>query len=111
MIPSPKFKVGDEVWLSSKHIKSQRPTGKLDYKRLGPFAIIETIGTRAYKLALPHNMRVHPVFHASLLEPFKEDQIAGRQAKELPPIVVDEHEEYEVKKLLIQKFVMVTYST
>jgi hypothetical protein len=35
VLSGPKYKVGDKVWLTSKHIKTQRPTGKLDHKRLG----------------------------------------------------------------------------
>lgn len=96
----PQHKTGDKVWLSSKHIKSQRPTGKLDNKRLGPFKIISLVGTRSYKLDLPATMRIHPVFHTNLLEPNKEDPIVGRPLVPLPPIIVDEHQEYEVDSIV-----------
>ena len=95
--PGPKFKVNDKVWLFSKNIKTQRPTGKLGYKRLGTFKIISLVGTRACKLELPRTMRIHPVFHVNLLEPFQEDKIKGRPLKELPPINVDGYQEYEVE--------------
>ena len=36
-----EFSVGDKVWLSSLNISTQRPSKKLDWKRLGPFMIIE----------------------------------------------------------------------
>ena len=94
-LKGPQHKIGDKVWLSSKYIK-QRPTGKLDHKRLGPFKVIEAIGTRSYKLDLPNTMRIYPVFHTSLLEPFKPDPIEGRSPVPLPPVVVNKHEEYEV---------------
>ena len=35
----PKFKVGDRVWLSAKNIQTQRPSKKLDHRRLGPFEV------------------------------------------------------------------------
>src|SRR5438067_678156 len=36
-----KLKEGDKVWLIRKNIKTTRPNNKLDYRRLGPFAILE----------------------------------------------------------------------
>jgi hypothetical protein len=35
----PEWKIGDKVWLVRKHIKTSRPSGKLDYRKLGPFKI------------------------------------------------------------------------
>ena len=58
---------GDKVWLSSKHITTKRPSRKLDHKLLGPFEIIKPVGSLAYELKLPPTMKIHPVFHLSLL--------------------------------------------
>lgn len=96
----PSYQVGDKVWLSTKNIKSQRPTGKLDYKRLGPFPIIEAIGSRSFKLQLPPTMKIYPVFHTNLLEPFVEDAIEGRSPTALPPVIIDQHQEYEVESIV-----------
>ena len=73
----PAFKVGDKVWLNRRNIKTKRPSQKLDAKRLGPFTIEEIIGESrlAYRLALPPQMHIHPVFHISLLEPYKENRL------------------------------------
>ena len=35
-----EYKVGDKVWLLSSNIRTQRPSKKLDWKRLGPYPII-----------------------------------------------------------------------
>ena len=96
----PQHQVGDRGWLSSKYIKSQRPANKLDHKRLGPFKVLSLVGTRSYKLDLPHTMRIYPVFHTSLLEPYREDVIEGRSPVPLPPVIVDEHQEYEVEAII-----------
>ena len=44
------FNIGDWVWLRRRHIKTTRPCKKLDYRRLGPFRIIEKINDVAFHL-------------------------------------------------------------
>jgi len=68
------FKVGDKVLVSSRNIRSQRPKKKLDYKYLGPGTILAQIGPSSFKVDLPGLQRVHPVFHASLLEAWKSNE-------------------------------------
>ena len=42
--------------------------GKLSSRFIGPFEILERVGTIAYRLTLPPNMSgVHEVFHVSML--------------------------------------------
>ena len=77
-LPDPEFSIGTKVWLSSKNIKTQRPSSKLDYNKLGPFKIISKIGKGAYKLELPITMKIHPVFHVSLFESVIENIIPER---------------------------------
>jgi Chromo (CHRromatin Organisation MOdifier) domain len=99
---SPPFKVGDRVWLSRRNITTTRPSAKLDFKRLGPFTILEVIGESklAFKLDLPPSMKIHPVFHASLLTPYRANTFPGRVQPPPPPVVVDGEEEWEVKEVL-----------
>lgn len=96
----PAFKVGDQVWLLRRHIRTNRPSNKLDYKRLGKFEIMAKISPHAYKLKLPHSMKVHPVFHISLLEPVATDPLPGQVQPPPPPIEVDGQLEYEVDSIL-----------
>ena len=39
----------------------------------GPFEILSRIGQLAYQLALPPNLRVHNVFHISILKKYVHD--------------------------------------
>ena len=97
---APPLEEGDQVWLLRRNIKTTRPSDKLDYKRLGPFRIKSKIGQAAFHLQLPPSMRIHPVFHVSLLEPFKQNDIPGRVQDPSPPVIVDDYEEYEVEEIL-----------
>ena len=48
--------------------------GKLLSRFIGPFEILERIGTVAYRLALPPSMSgVHEVFHVSMLRKYTPD--------------------------------------
>ena len=48
--------------------------GKLSPRFIGPFEILERIGTVTYRLALPPNMSgVHEVFHVSMLRKYTPD--------------------------------------
>lgn len=64
------FKEGDKVLVSNRHIKSLRPKKKLDWKYVGPGVIESQIGPTAFKVVVPGLNNIHPVFHASLLEPY-----------------------------------------
>jgi hypothetical protein len=45
-------------------------------------------------------MKVHPIFHVFLLEPYKESNILDRTQPLPPCIEIDNHEEYEVEEVL-----------
>ena len=48
--------------------------GKLSLTFIGPFEILERIGTVAYQLALPPSMSgIHEVFHVSMLRKYTPD--------------------------------------
>lgn len=94
------FNINDKVWLLRKFIKTQRPCDKLDYKRLGPFEISEKINDVAYRLRLPINMKMHNVFHVSLLEKYHFDPNPLRIQPPPPPVIIDGYEEFEVSAIL-----------
>jgi hypothetical protein len=104
--PTPGFKVGDMVWLNRRNIETTRPSQKLDFKRFGPFKILKVVGESkaAFELKLPPQWRVHPVFHASLLDPYRANKIEGRkQPAPPPPEIVNGEPEYEVESILDSK--------
>ena len=96
------FNQGDEVLLSTKNIKFKVGTKKLHPKFIGPFKIKRMIGSKreevAAELILPLSYRIHPVFHVSLLRPYK----SGLSFVPLPPNpeIVDGIPYYEVECIL-----------
>jgi hypothetical protein len=98
----PSFKVGDSVWLLRQNIRTTRPCEKLDHKRLGPFRIAQEINPVTFRLDLPPSLKIHDAFHVSLLEPYHANTLPGRPGAlpPPPPIIMDNHEEYEVEAIL-----------
>ena len=101
--PAPTFAVGQKVWLSRKHIRTERPSSKLDHKRLGPFEIIRNINNIAYELRLPPSMKIHPVFHVSLLEPTSTEPLLRQTEPPPPPVAIEGEEEFEVSHIISSK--------
>jgi len=69
--PQPDRETGDLVMLNAKNIKSKRPTRKFTPRFYGPVKVLEKKGNRVLKLDIPAHWKIHPVFHVSLLKPYK----------------------------------------
>jgi len=99
--PDPVMEPGDRVWLKRKNIRTRRPSNKLDHKQIGPYTILEKVGSRAYKLDLPASVKLHPVFHISLLEPTAiTEPIPEHHQPPPPPVIMEEQQEWEVEQIL-----------
>lgn len=94
---TPTFRKGDRVYLRRRtmgetryNIKTKRPSQKLDSVRIGPYEIEAKLERDNYRLKLPERMRIHPIFHVSLLTKTKN---AANNRDEIL-------EEYEVDEIL-----------
>ena len=72
-----EFEVGDHVFLKvmpKRGVLRFGKCGKLSPRFIGPFEILERVGTVVYQLALPPNMSsVHEVFNVSMLRRYTPD--------------------------------------
>ena len=100
------FNVGDRVRLSSEFINlADYPSSKLRPRYLGPFTVTAIVSPVSYRLALPESMQLHPVFHVSLLLPWRvsdDSEFPDRSTPEQPIRSARDyvHGGYEVERLL-----------
>jgi transposase InsO family protein len=73
---APKIQQGDRVYLRRRtpgqrkfNIRTEKTATKLDHLQLGPFTIKRKLDFDNYELQLPTRMKIHPIFHVSLLKP------------------------------------------
>ena len=86
---TPKYKIGDQVWLEGHHLRTNQPTTKLAPRRHGPFPIVQVMSPVNYCLELPTQWSIHPVFHIDLLTPYRETPMHGPNYQHPPPELVD----------------------
>ncbi|RVW23422.1 Transposon Ty3-G Gag-Pol polyprotein [Vitis vinifera] len=91
-----EFEVGDHVFLKVSPMNSIMKFGrkeKLSPRFVGPFEVLERVGTLAYKVALPPSLsKVHNVFHVSILRKYIYDP---SHVVELEPIQISKDLTYE----------------
>uniref|UniRef100_A0A8C5M348 Gypsy retrotransposon integrase-like protein 1 n=1 Tax=Leptobrachium leishanense TaxID=445787 RepID=A0A8C5M348_9ANUR len=102
--PPPSYQVGQKVWLSTRHLRLSCPTKKLGPKYIGPFTIVIVYSPVHVRLELPPSMKVHPVFHVSLIKPHVADTLFRRPLAPPGPLLVDGEEEYEVEDVLDSRY-------
>ena len=98
--PEQRYKMGDQVWLEGCNLQIDRPSTKLALKRHGPFKIKKVLSPITYQLKLLAQWKIHDVFHADLLTPYRETKLHGANFVRPPPDLIDGEEEYEIEEIL-----------
>ena len=94
------FAIGDDVLLSTKNIRFAFGVKKLLPKWIGPFKVAKQVNEVACELDLPSNMKLHDVFHVSLLKPYLDD---GRTPPPIPGVLLEGQDEWEVERVLLHR--------
>lgn len=89
-----EFQVGDKELLKltlqiQKQLIGTKVHRALVHTFEGPFKIKKKVGNVAYRLLLPEQTKIYPIFHVSFLRPFYEDVEHSKrfQAKKAFPVV------------------------
>ena len=97
-----KYKVGDLVMLSTKDLKYQmvrRRTEKLTERFVGLYKIKKIVSSNAVELELPSTIKIHSVVNVSRIQRYA-GQVEGQRKKQPVPVIIEEEEEWEVKRIL-----------
>ena len=88
--------MGDHVFLkvmSKRGVVRFGKQGKIALRNIGPFEVLERVGTVAYQLALPPSLSgVHEVFYVSILRKYTPDPA---HVVDWGGIIVDTDETFE----------------
>jgi len=87
------FEIGDQLWLSTRNLKTSRPSKELDYKHTRPYTVSNIISKNAYKLDLLIKMRNDNVFHVSLLKCYTVP-VGGQSSSDPHRMIVEDTKEY-----------------
>lgn len=85
--PTPEYQVGKKVRLSTWDLHLAGTARKLGPRFKGPFEVEAIINPVFIKLRLLPSMKVHPVFHVSLLKPVPSSLLSPSPTPSPPPQV------------------------
>ncbi|CAJ0955099.1 unnamed protein product [Ranitomeya imitator] len=94
----PRLRVGDLVWLSSRHIPMKVSSPKFKPRFIGPYRISEILNPVSFRLTLPDSFSIHNVFHRSLLRRYVAPMVPSVEPP--APVLVEGELEYIVEKIL-----------
>jgi hypothetical protein len=96
---TPRWSKGQKVWLNAQSLALPYRTIKLVPRRHGPFIIEEVQLPVVYKLWVPPQWNIHPIFHASLLMPYVETEEHRENYSRPPSDIIEGEEQYEVEAI------------
>ncbi|XP_077398503.1 uncharacterized protein LOC144033950 [Vanacampus margaritifer] len=85
------------MWLSTRDLQLAGSSKKLGPRFIGPFEIDSVKKSVAVRLSLPPTLKVHPVFHTSLLKPVSASPLCPPPP---PPRVINGQPSYTVRSIL-----------
>ena len=87
-----KWSIGQKVWLEAKNLALPYGMVKLALQCYGPFKILKVLSPVTYKLELPFQQTIHPMFHTFLLTPYIKTIEYRENFSHPPPDLIDNDE-------------------
>jgi hypothetical protein len=105
------YQTGDKVWLEGRNLTTTHPLAKLAPRHYGPFPITCVISCTSYQLKLPFQWKIHDIFHATLLTPYKETPLNGKQYQEPTADLIDGQPEWELESSYMSEDDEINFNT
>jgi len=104
----PSIEAGDLLMLNAKNICTKRPAKKQSAKLYARFKVFEKKGSRAYKLEISPQSKIHPVFHVSRLEPYRASNRPNREQPPRDPEDTEGDLAWEVERIVTSEIISYT---
>uniref|UniRef100_A0A8C6M778 Gypsy retrotransposon integrase-like protein 1 n=1 Tax=Nothobranchius furzeri TaxID=105023 RepID=A0A8C6M778_NOTFU len=98
--PAPTYSPGQRVWLSSRDVLLKATCRKFSPRFLGPFRVLAVPSPTTVRLELPSSLRIHPVFHISLVKPVVSSPLCPAPAPPPPAQLYRGGLVYKVRRIL-----------
>src|SRR6266851_906435 len=98
-----EYQPEDKVWLEGTNLKRIEGIPRLSPRLYRPFEVATKISHIVYRINLSEAWKIHNVFHASLLTPYKETDEHRPNFLEPPSNIIDNTPKWEVKTILKQR--------
>jgi hypothetical protein len=100
-----KYVVEDEMWLFIKNMKTKRSSRKLNHKWIESYKI-KKILKNACQLNLSQSMKIHDIFHISLLRKIAINFLIEQIQSSSSSIIIkkDDEEKFEINDILNSKY-------
>ena len=92
--PCPHYFIGDEVWLNAKNLNTAHPAVKLNNRHVRSFKVKRVFekNSLVIELKLSEFMKVHSVFHVTLLSHVATDSLSDQCQEPWEPVITENSE-------------------
>ena len=89
-----ELRPGDKAYVQKRGARKDQSSASLDDKYWGPFPVKQKVEQSSYKLELPPQTRIHPVFNSNVFKRAATDPFPGQQLQNEPlPNIIEGQEE------------------